>query len=1087
MKKILLFCAVSMMAISVSWAQRTVTGTVTGEEDGTPVPGVNVIVKGTSGGTVTNIDGEYQISVPESGGTLVFSFIGLTTEEVEIGNQSVIDMVMTADIRQLTEVVVTALGVTRDKASLGYATQEVANEQLSTAKEQNFVNSLSGKVAGVQIRQNPNMGGSTNVLIRGNTSIGGNNQPLFVVDGIPIDNSTNNDARQRGGQRGYDYGNAASDINPDDIESLNVLKGAAATALYGSRAANGAIIITTKKGKAKKGIGVDFSTAYTAGNIDKSTFIRYQDQYGAGYGPYYGGPDGKLNEYDANGDGVDDLVVPTTEDASFGSKFTDYAGTPIWQWDSFWPESENYGRPYEYKAGETTPVDFFQTMHTFNNSVALHGGDEKNTFRLGYTNFAQTGILPNSRIDKNNFSLSTTSQINSKLKADVSFNYINTRGNGRYSTGYSDNLMSQFRQWWQVNVDVAQLEELYNKSGGQNRTWNMNYPHMDPALADMTPIYWDNPYWTRYKNYNSDTRNRIIGQISLTYEFTDWLNLMGRVAIDDYREKREERRAIGSVPTRFGISGLDEGSGYDRKDIFTSEYNLDLLLTANKNISDDISFYGLLGANIRRNNYEFVQQSTLGGLIVPDLYSLSNSVLTPPNPVEIDRRKEVYGYFTNINIGFRNTLYLDGVFRYDISSALPVSNNSYPYGSVSLGWVFSENLNSSWLNLGKIRGSWATVGNDTQANRTTDVFVRNDNFGSAGLFSTSTTKGNNELVPERTNSFEIGLEGAAFNNRLRLDVTAYSTNTQNQIVTIATSLASGYGFKVVNGGEIENRGLELTLGGDIIRTGDFRWSLDINWTKNINEVISLPGIDNFVINSYQGGISTNVTVGQPYGVLRGTGFAYDDAGNRIVNSSGYYTSVPDQIIGDPNPDWYGGVYNTLAYKGLKLGFLIDISQGGDVYSLDMHYGQGTGLPDYTAANNELGNPVRDAVADGGGVLQEGVQEDGSENEVRARADYYGGVWYWGNSSRNPGQLTVYDASFVKLRELTLTYTFPQELVGGFARNVALSFVGRNLWIINKNLDFADPESGLGAGNGQGYLSGSYPTVRNLGFKLDFNF
>ncbi|MCK5370522.1 MAG: TonB-dependent receptor plug domain-containing protein, partial [Cyclobacteriaceae bacterium] len=407
MKRILLLSMVLMIAFSGHvMAQRTVAGEVTGEEDGTPVPGVNVIVKGTSAGTVTDIDGKYQIGVPDDGGILVFSFIGLATEEVEIGNQSQINMVMTADIRQLTEIVVTALGISRDKASLGYATQEVEGEQLALAREQNFVNSLSGKVAGVQIRQNSTMGGSSNVLIRGNTSVTGNNQPIFVVDGIPIDNRTNNELYQQAGRRGYDFGNAAADINPDDVETINVLKGAAATALYGSRAANGAIIITTKKGKAQKGIGVDFSTSYTAGTIDKSTFIKYQDEYGAGYGAYYGdAPHDRLYTYDANGDGVDDLVVPTTEDGSFGSKFSDYTGTPVWQWDSFWPESENYGRPYAYTAAANTPVDFFETSNTFNNTIALHGGDENNTFRLGYTNFNQTGILPNSKINKHNFSL----------------------------------------------------------------------------------------------------------------------------------------------------------------------------------------------------------------------------------------------------------------------------------------------------------------------------------------------------------------------------------------------------------------------------------------------------------------------------------------------------------------------------------------------------------------------------------------------------------------------------------------------------------------------------------------------------------
>ncbi|MCK5368864.1 MAG: TonB-dependent receptor, partial [Cyclobacteriaceae bacterium] len=661
------------------------------------------------------------------------------------------------------------------------------------------------------------------------------------------------------------------------------------------------------------------------------------------------------------------------------------------------------------------------------------------------------------------------------------------KGTGRYSTGYGDNMMAQFRQWWEVNVDVEQQRELFEKSGGQNRTWNMNFPHMDPAEADMTPIYWDNLYFTRYKNYTSDERNRIMGKVSLTYDINDWLNIMGRITVDDYRELREERRAVGSVPTEFGVNHLDEPSGYNRKDIVTSEYNMDLFLTADRDITDNLSFYGLLGANIRRNNFESNRNSTQGGIVVPDLYALSNSALPLPTPVEIDQRKEVYGYFTNLNFGFNNFLYLDLVGRVDISSALPVDNNTYPYGSASLGWVFSEHLNSNWLTFGKLRGSWATVGNDTGPNRTTDVFIKSDNFGEAVMFSTSNTKRNDQLKPERTNSIEFGLEGAAWEGRLRLDAAVYKTNTTDQIVTIATSLPTGYSFKVLNGGEIQNQGIELSLGGDIIRAGAFTWSMDINWSKNISEVLSLPGVDNYVIDSYQGGITTNITVGEPYGVLRGTGFEYID-GQPVVQADGKrYKAVADQIIGDPNPDWNGGMYNTITYKGLRLGFLIDMSKGGDVYSLDMHYGQGTGLPYYTAGLNELGNPLRSPTDEGGGRILEGVQEDGSVNTVRGQSDYYGGTYYWGSSTTNPAALTVYDASYIKLRELTLTYTLPNDLINSFASNVAISFVGRNLWIIDKNVEFADPESGLGAGNGQGYLSGSYPTVRTLGFRLDFNF
>jgi hypothetical protein len=334
---------------------------------------------------------------------------------------------------------------------------------------------------------------------------------------------------------------------------------------------------------------------------------------------------------------------------------------------------------------------------------------------------------------------------------------------------------------------------------------------------------------------------------------------------------------------------------------------------------------------------------------------------------------------------------------------------------------------------------------------------------------------------------EAGLELAGFDNRLTFDLGFYKTISSDQIVEVELSKATGASFKYLNGGEIENKGVEVTLGYDIIKNNAFRWNITANWSKNKSIVNSLPeDIDNYQINSYQGGISTNATVGQPYGVLRGTGYQFLN-GQRVINGSGYPVAVADQVIGDPNPDWNGGIMNSLSYKGLKLSFLIDMSQGGDVYSLDMHYGQGTGISKNTAGLNDLGNPIRDALADGGGVLFEGVQADGSTNTVRARADYYGGAFYWGNSSRQPGQMTVYDASYVKLREVAITYNLPKTILGNVFQSAAFSVVGRNLWIISKNVPYADPEAGLGAGNGQGYLSGSYPTVRTVGFKLDLNF
>jgi TonB-linked SusC/RagA family outer membrane protein len=1078
MKRILLISFMLMSAlISEAWAQRTVSGTVTSGSDGEGLPGVAVRAKGTSTGVTTDFSGNYRLEVPEGSNTLVYSFVGFTTQEIEIGNRSVIDVVLAEDVKQLEEVVVTAMNVSRDKASLGYSQQTLDAEAVTKVKESNFINSLSGKVAGVNVRTNNTMGGSTNITIRGNSSFT-NNQPLFVIDGVPVSNETNNSTAQQAGGRGYDYGNPAADINPEDIASMSVLKGAAATALYGSRGQNGVILITTKKGTKRKGIGVSISSGITVGRIDRSTFAEYQNQYGAGYGPYYGSS-GYFMDFEGTDDMPAGFVVPTTEDGSYGGQYN--PNLMVYHWDSFVPESPNFGKKRPWVAAENSPVEFFETQTTFNNSIALSGGSDAASFRLSYTNLDMEDILPNSSMNKNTINFNGSAQLTDKLSADAFFQYNRQDVVGRFSTGYSDNLMTQFRQWWQTNVDVKAQEDIYNRTG-QNYTWNAA-DYTDP----LTPIYWDNPYWTRYENYNSDTRDRNLSKVGATYKFTDWLSLNASASIDAYTEVREERRAVGSVPTGFGVTGNSEVSGYMRTNIENAEYNYNAVLTANRDLNEDLSLSSLLGFNLRKERYERSIGSTAGGLAVPGLYSLSNSVSTNPFPFEQLLEKEVYGYFGNLNLGYRNFLYLDGNYRIDVSSALPVANNQYDYYSLGLGLVFSQLVDIEWLDFGKVRASYGTVGNDTRPLRVNDVFTRQNNFGSGILTSLPATKNNANLLPEETREYEFGLQGNAFDNRVNFDVSYYNRETSNQLLSVGVSRATGYSSTFINAGTIGNKGWEVVLGGDFVRTTDFRFNTTVNFTRNRSEVLDLIGdTENYVFGSFQGGITSNATVGEPFGVFKGTGFQLID-GQRVVNENGFYVAVPDQIIGDPNPDFNMGINNSLSYKGFNLGFLVDWQQGGDVYSLDMHYGQGTGIFTNTVGTNDRGEPYRAPVSEGGGILLPGVTEDGAQNETYARADYYGGAFYWGTATRNPGELTIYDASYVKLREASLTYSLPSNLVNGWAQGVNLSLVGRNLWIIHKNVPYADPESGLGAGPAQGYLSGSYPTVRTVGFKVDVTF
>jgi TonB-linked SusC/RagA family outer membrane protein len=1106
MKKVLLLglTAVFMLVNSELWAQeRVINGKVTDVEDGSGLPGVNVVLQGTTNGTVTDSDGDYSLTVPSDGGTLVFTFVGMATQEIPIGGRTEINVVMSPDVEQLSEVVVTALNIPREKASLGYSTQQLGNEAVSTVKQQNFINSLSGKVSGVQIRTNNNFAGSTNIIIRGNKSVTGNNQPLFVVDGVPIDNSTGNTKHQKDGRFGFDYGNAAADINPEDIETLNILKGAAASALYGSRAANGVVMITTKKGTARKGVGVNISSGVTLGTINKDTFIKYQDKYGAGYArewyQYYDEEGDGFFKDDIDGDGTIDFVVPTLEDGSYGAPFD--PNLNVYHWDSFIPESPNYNKAYPWMAAKHTPVDFFETSVIWNNSIALSGGNQDNSFRISYTNYDSKGTLPVQDFTRHSIGFNGTTKFSEKLTGNLAFNVVKNNTLGRASTGYGDNQMANFRQWWQTNVDVKAQEAMFKKTG-RNMTWN---PGDYTVPAD--PIFWDNPYWTRYKNFQSDSRNRLFGNFSLNYKAADWLNVMARVSADTYTELREERRAVGSVPTEFGINKADEGSGYQRTNREVSEYNYDLMFTANKQLTTDISLTALLGGNIRRENFSSIYSSTQGGLVIPELYSLSNSRGELPPAVEDETHKEVYGIFANLNFGYRNFLYLDVTARNDISSALPVDNNSYFYHSEALSFIFSELLDSDVLDFGKVRLNYAVVGNDTGPGRTVNVYTKNDlsrgaapNFGKAILYSYPSTVNNPELRPEELTSLEAGLELAGVDNRLRFDLGLYKTISSDQIVEVELSKATGTSFKWLNGGEIDNKGVELSLGFDIVKNNALTWNATVNWAKNISTVNSLPeGVKNYQINSFQGGVSSNAMVGQPYGVLKGTGYQFLNR-QRVITSSGYPVAVADQVIGDPNPDWTGGFLNTVSYKGLSFSFLIDVSRGGDIFSLDMYYGQATGLPEHTAGLNELGNPVRDEVVpvdpddltqgyseNSGGILFDGVQADGSKNTIRAAADFYGGAYYWGNATRNPSQMNIYDASYVKLREVALTYRFPKGILGNAFNNIALSVVGNNLWIIHKNLPYSDPESGLGAGNAQGYLSGTYPSIKSLGFKLDLGF
>ncbi|WP_348823561.1 SusC/RagA family TonB-linked outer membrane protein [Flavobacterium aestuarii] len=1050
--------------------ERSVSGIVS-DNAGMPLPGVSVLIKGTKNGTQSDFDGKYSIKAQPSD-VLVFSYVGMKSSE-KSASSTTLNVKLASDATQLESVVVTAMGITREKKSLGYATQKVDGGEVNNVPSTNFVNNMAGKVAGLQVKTSGNIGGSTNVVIRGFKSINGNNQALFVIDGVPVDNSNTNSVRQQTAGNGYDYGNAAADINPADIESINVLKGAAATALYGSRAANGAIMITTKKGKGQKGIGISFDSSVSIGTVDKSTFTDYQTTYGQGYFPSF------RTAFDVNGDGTNDKVVRTNHDGSYGPA---YDGSLVYGWDSFVPESPYYKTARKWQAAENGAITFFENPITATNSISLSGGGDKGNYSLSYTNTSAKGLLPNSSQDKNSFLGNASYKLNDKFSSSFFANYINTRTVGRNSTGYSGNIISGFRQWFSSNIDLQEQKDIYFATR-KNYTWNPNSP------TNITPAYWNNPYFERYENYQNDTRNRFLGNASLSYKATKWLDVVGRVSVDTYADIQEERRANGSYGgDAFGIAQSNESSGYQRFNRNYSEFNYDLMLNFNKDITEDLNLKGVAGVNIRRQKSNSILSSTSGGLYVPKLYTLTNSVNTVEKPVETETNQGVNGYYLSASLGYSSYLFLDATIRRDVSSTLPSDNNEYYYPSVSSSFLFSNLLDLDWLTLGKARLGYAEVGNDAPFAKTNDYFISPSPFGTP-LYSVSSTKNNPNLEPERTKSWEAGLEMQFLKRRIGFDLSLYKTNTINQIVDLPISESTGYTRVYTNVGNIENKGIELTLNLVPVQTENFSWDITSNFTKNKNTIKSLiEGIDNYQLGSFQGGVSVNATVGQPYGTIQGTVYETHANGQRLVDqTTGKYviSSTNDNVLGTFVPDWNAGINNKFAYKNFTFSFLVDIQHGGSIFSLDRWYGEGTGITTNTVFTNDLGNPVRNTIANGGGMLLSGVDENGNPNTKRVEtSDGTDGVFgYLGSASSD----YVYDASYVKLREVTFGYTFPKKMLGETFQELYLGLSGTNLWIIDKNLPDADPEAGLSSGNLQGFQSGVLPTTRNFAFNLKVKF
>jgi len=1021
--KNLTICLLLLVA-NVVWAQEvTVTGQVTGADDGLGIPSVNVRVKGTtSQGTISDAQGNYRISVP-TGSTLVFSFVGYISKEVAVANQTVINLQLAPDAVALGEVVVTAFGVEREKKSLGYAMTSVSGAEVSEVKETNVINSLAGKVAGVVVSPGTfGPGSSTRVILRGNNSLTGNNQPLYVIDGIPMNDSgfgsSNSD---NGGEFSRsDYGNGIGDINPDDVASISVLKGPNAAALYGSRASNGVILITTKKGSLNSGLGVTVSSSFQA--LDAMLLPEFQNQYGQG----------------SNGNPL------LTTGASWGGAL-DGSSQPYYT-------GEN--RPYSAQPGNIE--DFFRTGSNIVNTIAIDGGNENASARFSYTNTQANSILPNSDIKRHNFNLRTTARLTDKFSLDAKVSYSQTQGKNRVGLGTEGvvaNLYSLPR-----NIALADLQDFQNESDFSVRTYT------DGGT---------NPYWVMNNDRNDDSRNRLLGFVKLDYQISDELTVFARVGADFTDQRIESVNQFGHwfySTGRFNFS--------DNKE---SEVNADFLATYTKRLSDDFSLSVNVGGNHR------VSKSEGSGIFgedfkIPTQATLPSATTLIPR-YDFEAVKKVNSLYAAAQLSYQDILFLDITGRNDWSSTLPESNRSFFYPSASVSVLMNEifELDNSVVNLAKFRVSWAQVGNDTDPFQLQNTFrlEQNGYLGRTTLIRPETRFDLN-LKPEQVSTFEMGLEWQMFGNRLYGDFTYYNIDSKDLIW--AVPIAGGaFGRLNTNVGEVNNKGIELLIGGIPVQTEDFSWDVSLNLAHNTNELVSfIEDVQSFEFSSTNGGtVNVQATKGGGYGDILGTTWLTNENGQRVVNSEGIPIADSEkQLLGNYQPDWVGGFTNTFRYKNMSLRVLIDARFGGEVFS-----GADAGLDGAGVSNRSLlyreGGVVLDAVTNTG-TPENPIWTPNTENITSQ--EYFGAL---GGIASN----YVYDQTNIRLRELAVSYRLPSSLLDNtFINSASVSLVGRNLFFISKKIDNFDPESSYSTTSfAQGVLYYNLPSLRSMGVTINLGF
>ncbi|PWJ60287.1 TonB-linked SusC/RagA family outer membrane protein [Dyadobacter jejuensis] len=1034
---------------------REISGTITANDDGLGLAGASVIYKGTNIGTNADADGKFSFVIPTEGtteGTLVVSYVGFLIQEIPVGNKSKFDIRLIADTRQLAEVVVTAFGIERERKALGYTVQEVKGSSLTESRSTNVTNALSGKIAGVRIQSNGGPGSGSTVQIRGAGSISGNNQPLIVIDGVPMQQSTSSAAENR-------FGGGMSEVNPDNIKDVSVLKGPNAAALYGSRAANGVILITTKTGQGTKGIGVSVNSNVTF----ERPWIKpnFQNTYGGG--------DGYRTWYsDGWSSGFSDPLQVEQYRAAYGpnAPLTGTQGT-----DESWGAPMDGRLVRDWQTGEGVYAlvpepdnweQFWDTGRTISNSVALSGGNDNGYFRLGLGHTNQKGIAHNNDYHRYNFKINSGYNLTSKLSVALSAEYIKSGADNRGYTSGSEFIWAHRQLNWDQLRNYEDYADIHIQKEGD--TEPPNWQHK----------YFTNPFYIQDHLPNANEKDRLLGNLSFNYQILPSLSLMLRSGTDVWSDTR-----INVANFERTRNGNTTPGKYSEEVLRNQETNSDFILTFNKDISSDFSL-NLQGGGVQRTNYSKRNYFYVNELVVDGVYNAANSVASS-NTIESEITKsKVQSLFAASQLGWKNMLFLDLTARNDWSSTLPSNNRSFFYPSASVSAVVTDllNIQSSVLSFGKLRASLAQVGNDATPYALQQTFTASGSWnGQLTKFAEAVKIPNSGLKPEITTGLELGADIRLFKGKIGLDFTYYEQKTRDQILAVEISKSSGYDSRVLNAGAVSNKGIEIMVNANPIKLSNgFSWDVSLNFAKNKNKVLSLAeGLTTYTITT-QRGMTSEARVNEAYGTFYGKGWERSPEGE-IVYKDGLPQLASGTInLGNIQPKWTGGLTNVFTYKGITLSSLIDVRMGGVIFDEGTATGRWTGQYAETGVGREEG------------VIGDGVQLGPDGNYIPNDVIIPAKEFYGYNNPRTNHEAAIFDASYVKLRELSLGYSLPMFLLKKtFFESAKLSLVGRNVWMIFKNTPHVDPEFDSKGGNAQGFGYGQLPSSRSIGVNLSFSF